>query len=255
MVKIAQFGICLNCGLHKELMKSHAINKTFFREISKNCTKTFGKPLVQEYGSMFSKIDGDQMTSYQMCSECEGFYNSKYENYSIKLLKNKLSGVTIKKTNKYLRYSNVDHIRLSKFILSTYWKVSNSEHSYLHKVFLFDSSQNSKIRAVLNSDKNISDVYCKLKMYKIKDGVKKMKEDFIKQIIMTPFKRYDNNCQEILSFMIFYGFLFELSFSMVSDEKLKQGRYLKSKIGSLYVDYIELSDIPEFENLMYKTCY
>jgi hypothetical protein len=253
--KLSKLGKCLNCGDESILQSSHAINKTFFQEISQKCKETHGRSLQLEFGNMFPKLDGDQLATLQMCSACENFFNSKYENYSIKFLKGKLSITNKRETKKYICYSNIDHTKISKFLLSIFWKISNSNHKYLKNVAIFPKEANIVIRDCLNSETPLCKLDCNLKIFKLKDSSYNLSDDSLKQIIMTPFLSYSESTGQLTYRMIFYGYLFQLFFKRISYDEKKKGRYLKDGNGSLYIDFIELDEIKEFTKLIFDSCY
>ncbi|NHB57457.1 hypothetical protein G9F32_05320 [Acinetobacter sp. 194] len=244
-------GVCLNCQKITELQKSHAINKTFFREISTKCPETFGKPLQIKYHDNEANLDGNQITYFQFCKNCENYFNSRYEDYSVKFFKNNLSRVKQRTTKKFIRYSNVDQKKLGKFLLSIYWKISNSENDLVRNVSIFPNNINAVIRNILNNDECLSKIGCKIRVFKLIDSKFDIKDDGLKQIIMTPFLSANGTWYS----MMFYGFFIQMTFYNFREDDISQFRFLKDNIGSLYVNFKEINEIHEFKERVLSSYY
>ena len=111
-------GYCLLCNEFKSLEKSHAIPRSFFREIS--TTTPNGLPIHIYPENLASELKGDQYSHHQLCNTCEHYLNVNFDEYCINLLKEKNNTINIIKTQKYEIFSNVDVKRLNTFILSIF---------------------------------------------------------------------------------------------------------------------------------------
>lgn len=226
---------CLLCREYKKLEKSHAIPKTFFKNISEKSKNTHPYHIIPK--SLEIYIKGDHYTDRQLCRICENFLNENYEAYSISLLKMKNKHISISNLGRYLMMTNVDVIKLNVFVLSIFWRCYNSNHDFF-RTYSIRPELNQALRECVLGLKTPKQIGALIKIKKIvADSF--LKEDQLDQIIRTPFKSRNH-----LN-MIFGGYTFSLIFGKESFKEQKSKIYNDESKNSIFITKTMISNYPE----------
>lgn len=236
-------GYCLLCREYKKLEKSHAIPKTFFKNISDKSTNTHPYHVIPK--SLEIHIKGDHYTDRQLCRTCENFLNENYEAYSISLLKMKNKNITISNLGKYLMMTNVDVLILNIFVLSIFWRCYNSNHDIFRKYSIRAELNHALLECVLGL-KTPKQIGALIKIKKIEADTF-LKEDELDQMIRTPFKSKNH-----LN-LIFGGYTFSLTFGKESFKEKKSKTYNDEIKSSIFITKTTISNYPEIIHYIKKS--
>lgn len=235
-------GICKLCDLEKELKRSHVIGRAVFKKALKGAN--YALRLDKEHNKVIK--DQDQWATYMLCGDCEHKLNKKYEDYSLKVLRNKIKSVKHKKRNNYYEIQGVDQKRLMLYLLSIMWRGIESNHEVFNKLKIFDESpvaKNFLKESVKNERIFLTECY-DLRISKLVSLVAPfdtMDLDFITDIYCNI-----DDKQRIRFLTIFEGYSFEFFFLTDKSLFLSGLGVLKKNKSILKMPYIDVFSIPEF---------
>ncbi len=231
---------CKLCLCTSELQVSHVIGRSVFRNILKNAGKNYVlRPIIKE-----NKIirTNDQWALPLLCRGCESLLNSKYENYSLWVLKNKQKKVSHFETKNSLIISNVDQYRLKLYVLSIYWRAAHSSHE-AYRAMEINEGIDELLRKVLMGEVRLPSEYLHVKISKIIDLSNGFSAEDLKGMIVSPFIRIINEKLSIC--LIFEGYFFEIFFDELSIFERSINGVLKDKKRIVRIPKVDIFSIPE----------
>ncbi|MDT0130470.1 hypothetical protein FPK48_21345, partial [Acinetobacter baumannii] len=99
-------GICKLCDLEKELKRSHVIGRAVFKKALNGAN--YALRLDKQHKKVIK--DQDQWATYMLCGDCEHDLNTKYEGYSLDILRNKKKSVKHKKRDNHYEIQGVNPV-------------------------------------------------------------------------------------------------------------------------------------------------
>lgn len=87
-------GVCKFCEKKSEIKRSHAIGNTVFSKILKKCEGNAALRIARSENKI--KKCNDSWAIEQLCGDCESFFNSRFEDYSIHVLRREQKGLKLK---------------------------------------------------------------------------------------------------------------------------------------------------------------
>ncbi|UMN10600.1 hypothetical protein [Acinetobacter baumannii] len=112
-------GICKLCDLEKELKRSHVIGRAVFKKALNGAN--YALRLDKQHKKVIK--DQDQWATYMLCGDCEHDLNTKYEGYSLDILRNKKKSVKHKKEIITMKFRVL--IKKTNFIFNFYYMERN----------------------------------------------------------------------------------------------------------------------------------
>ncbi|WP_457971082.1 hypothetical protein [Acinetobacter calcoaceticus] len=233
-------GVCRFCSEEKELQRSHIIGKTVFRRVLKNSEGNAATNILIKEGRVIQS--NDTWDTPLLCRECESFFNSNFEDYSIHVLRREQKGVEASSTERGLKLKNVDQKRLILYFFSIYWRGAFSTNiNYQSFVYQKDIS-NHLASCFKNKSIKLSNAFT-VRVRLLKDNNNYIPEEAFKDMIFSPFHRTSD--QGVVLCMIFEGYLFELFMGrMQMIERLQPG-YLNMNNSELFIPYVNIYEVPE----------
>ncbi|HIW22007.1 MAG TPA: hypothetical protein H9887_08335 [Candidatus Dorea intestinavium] len=239
---------CKLCGELKELQYSHVIGKSVFRTISQRSGKHYGLLTDPEKNKIIRSTD--QWASLMLCEGCESLLNSRYENYSLWVLKNKQKGVKHQDTNACLLIKNVNQIRLMLYVISIFWRAAVSEHN-VFKGVVISPELSSYLKRCLLGEENINANLFSVRISKLIDKRDHYSEDLLKGVITNLVSRPISNGESYI--MFFSGFYFEIFIGGLNVTDRYEFGILKKNKRILRIPYKDIFSIPELLNSFAKT--
>ncbi|MDF2418463.1 hypothetical protein GWP85_13260 [Acinetobacter beijerinckii] len=241
-------GICKLCDQARELQRSHVIGRSVFRNMLKP-----GEHYTYTASLAEKRIvrSNDQWATPMLCSECEQLLNNKYENYSLWALKNKQHGVKHRISNDHLVISNLNQYRVGMYILSIFWRASQSEHRIFANIEITEEI-NNYLKSCIYGNSILDSNAVKFKIAKLKCSRNYYTTEHLSGIIINPILRKIND-NSFSYFMIFSGYYFEITFFCSLVFKCREEGVLKRNKRILRVPFIDLLSIPEIRNGLIKT--
>lgn len=243
-----KLSICKLCDQPKELQRSHVIGRSVFRSMLKP-----GEHLTFTASLSEKRIfrSNDQWATPMLCSECEQLLNNRYENYSLWVLKNKQSGVKHRIHKDYLAISNLNQYRIGMYILSIFWRASQSDHKVFENVEITEEI-NEYFKSCIKGLKNLDFNAVKIKIGKLKCSRNFYTDEDLRGIITNPVLNEikDNSFSY---FMIFSGYYFELTFHCTQPLRHSEDGILVKNKRILRVPFIDILSIPKMQQAFIKT--
>ncbi|RSZ25734.1 hypothetical protein [Acinetobacter bereziniae] len=240
--------LCKLCDKPSELKNSHVIGKSVFRNIIKNSGKHYGIVTDHESGKIIRSTD--QWATLMLCGECESLLNSKYENYSLWVLKNKQHGVKHQEKNHYWTIRNVNQHRLMMYVLSIFWRASISDHKVFKDVNL-PVEISEYLKNCLLGKMSIDTKIYSVRISKLIDDRNYYSKQVIEGIITNIGRREMK--KGLCYIMVFAGYYFEIFLDCLQPfERFGSGVLRKNKT-VLNLPYHDILSIPELFNSLKKT--
>lgn len=233
-------GICKFCEKESEIKRSHAIGNTVFRKILKKCEGNAAITIVRNENKI--KKCNDSWAIEQLCGVCENFFNSRFEDYSIHVLRKEQKGVKVEKHPSWISFQGINQTRLILYFLSIYWRAGWSEHQAYNAVVINQGVSDYLRKCFLGEHKLNSSLFC-IKVCKLVDESKGFDQESLSQIIVNPFNRILKNVTSMC--MLYEGYFFEIFIRGVNFKDRKMPGYLDQSKKTLLVPYIDILDIPE----------
>ncbi|MBE2165347.1 hypothetical protein IIQ43_12515 [Acinetobacter oleivorans] len=231
-------GICKLCGDEKELQRSHVIGKTVFSKILK---ESIGNYLVDiSVNNQKISKSNDTWDSKLLCKECESFFNRKYENYSVYVLRKKQNGVQTIEGNHGIYFRNVDQSRIILYLCSIYWRAAHSTHKAYEGVRITNELSHY-LAYVFKGKFNLNAKVFSARIRLIADESKTFTDDRIKMIV-SPYFRFKG--KGFVFCMAYEGYFFELFFNASNFKERQQPGFLNKAISSFFVPKVDLIDLP-----------
>lgn len=232
--------LCKLCDRPKELKHSHVIGRSIFRSTIGRGDKHYGIIIDHEKDKIVRSTD--QWATLMLCNECENFLNSRYENYSLWVLKNKQNGVRHQTNPHYYSIKNINQKRMMMYIISIFWRAAVSEHKVFSKVSLEPEMSEYLKKSILGKI-DINTKVFSVRISKLFDEANHYSEDVLKSVITNIHPRVIENGVSYI--MLFSGFFFEIFFgNLNADERFGYGFLRKNKI-ILNMPYQNILSIPE----------
>ncbi|MCO7227549.1 hypothetical protein [Pleionea sp. CnH1-48] len=245
---MSKIGQCKLCNEKEELQLSHAVGNSVFKKISR---RNSGKVISITSGNEPVAYSNDSWAEHQLCSKCERLLNHEYEDYSLGVLRGR--GGTFIKTDAGLSLRNINQHRLIMYFLSIYWRAANSAHPAYKNVLLAERESEFLRHAILNNSR-VSSGKVSIKISRVLDLSKSkgFTSDAIKQLIVSPFLRINENYKEnkVSVCFMFEGFFIEIFTKALSIKERRIHGVLSRTQTSLMVPYLNLFDIEEIVDLM-----
>ncbi|EMC2018470.1 TPA: hypothetical protein OXQ53_003006 [Acinetobacter baumannii] len=230
-------GICKLCDLEKELKRSHVIKKALN-----------GANYALRLDKQHKKVikDQDQWATYMLCGDCEHDLNTKYEGYSLDILRNKKKSVKHKKRDNHYEIQGVNQKKLILYLISIIWRGIESSHEVFNKLKFFDESPVAKnfLKECIKNDRVVLTECYDVRISKLVSTITSFKNeelDFITDIHCS----IDNN-ERIRFLTIFEGYCFEFFYYTDSSQSVSSLGVLKKNKRILRMPYIDVFSIPEF---------
>ncbi|WP_149931755.1 hypothetical protein [Acinetobacter oleivorans] len=239
-------GICKLCGEEKELQRSHVIGRTFFSKILKDSEKNVATQFVLRENSV--KETNDTWFTRLLCSQCERFFNEKYENYSVAALRRKRQEIEIIENPNGVTFKNLNVEQIVLFVFSIYWRASHSDHEAFAECITFQELDKVLI-GTLKKEIGLVQDYLKVRVRILKDKTNFFDDVLIKQIIIAPFRTELE--KGFMYTMLFEGYLFELYFGPLSIIDGHNYGFLINNEDA-YLPYVEIFSVKEIrESLLH----
>lgn len=232
--------ICKFCSEEKELQRSHIIGKAVFSRILKNSDGNAATNILVREGKVFQS--NDTWDTHLLCRECESFFNSKFEDYSIHVLRKQQKGVEFNLTENGLYLKNVDQRRLILYFFSIYWRGSFSTNIN-YESFVYNERISEHLKACFkNRSIKLSNAFA-VRVRLLKDYNGDIPEEAFKDMLFSPYHRRLD--QGVLLGMVYEGYLFELFMGRTQMiERLRPG-YLNMNNSVLFIPYVNIYEVPE----------
>lgn len=235
-------GICKLCDLEKELKRSHVIGRAVFKKALKGAN--YALRLDKEHNKVIK--DQDQWATYMLCGDCEHDLNTKYEGYSLDILRNRKKSVKHKKRDNHYEIQGVDQKKLILYLISIMWRGIESNHEVFKKLKIFDESPVAKnfLKGCIKSERVILTECYDVRISKLVSSITSFKNkelDFITDIHCSI---DDNKSFRFLT--IFEGYCFEFFYHTESSQIVSGLGVLKKNKRILKMPYIDVFSIPEF---------
>lgn len=246
MAKKKVYGTCLFCCEHKELKRSHTINRTFFNELMKSCEATNSARVVST-NSPIIRNSNDNWTDHLLCEGCESYFNQHFDGYGANALRGKIVGQKISHTDDMVFYQNIDTTNIILYILSLFWRGAGSKHpSYellithpnIHK-FLIESFQK----------RQFDSRYINIRISALYDSFGVADCNAIKQMITSPFRRVHESNKAFSYFFLFEGFLIEIYFGRLRHAIRKNGAWIAPSLKYIKCKKVDIHSIPELQKV------
>ncbi|ENW92105.1 hypothetical protein [Acinetobacter dispersus] len=240
-----KLGICKLCCEEKELQRSHVIGKTVFSRILRKSIGNAGISICLKYKKI-SKSN-DTWDSKLLCKSCESFFNRKFEDYSIHVLRKEQKGVDTTESDLGMFFKNINQYRLILYICSIYWRAAYSSHECYNGIVI----ERGVSQYLINVFKDKCDLNPKTISARIRlladENVGKLSE-YPVSMIVNPYHRLKE--KGYVFCMAFEGYFFELFINSTSfKERLKPG-YLNRKEKTLFIPLVYIKDIPEIAEII-----
>lgn len=233
--------ICKFCEEDRELLNSHAIPNSIFKRIFRQDS---GKATVITADSNTpTYFSSDSWKEKMLCPDCEQFFNSKYEKYSLEIIRGAVyhdKGVTFK---------DLEATKLVGFCISIFWRAANSSHQSYDKV-LIPETWNEQIRTCLFDGQFVSRKYVCVKINRLIDRTPKgFSLEELRSIVMSPiFRRYGYGRYSFL--FLLEGFLVEIFMPGLKYKEKDRKSTINKNQKILLVPYIDVFDVPELKECM-----
>lgn len=236
-------GICKLCDLEKELKNSHVIGRAVFRKALK------GSKYSLRFDRNYNKVinDQDQWATYMLCGDCEHKLNNKYEEYSLKILRNELKSVKHKIKDNFYEIQGVDQKKLILYLLSILWRGTESNHEVFKKLKVFDTVPLAKkfLKECIRDDRVFLTECYNVRISKLVSSISSIQNielNFITDIHCSIDKK-----NRVRFLTIFEGYCFEI-FLLTDISQVNSGLgVLRKNKHILKMPYIDVFSIPEFQ--------
>lgn len=238
-----RIGICKLCGLEKELKKSHVIGRGVFKKALEGSTYSL------RFDNKVKKVinDQDQWSTYMLCGLCEHELNSKYENYALNVLRNKLKSIKHKTRENHFEIQGVDQEKLMLYLFSIIWRGIESEHDVFKKLNIFHEFPILKefIKWSVKNNKIVRSECFDLKISKL---ISNIGIDIGEISFISNFSCQVDKQKRIHYYIVFEGYKFEFFFMTGFGQKLNDIGVLKKNKRILKMPYVEVFSIPELKS-------
>ncbi|UOB51285.1 hypothetical protein [Acinetobacter junii] len=238
--KKVHYGVCLYCEEHKELQRSHSINRSIFRSLLKACGDTNAARVISS-SSNIVKSSNDNWTDRLMCSSCESYFNRHFDDYGVHALRGETKGITILETRNSVIYQNIDTTRIILYILSLYWRGSASNHP-AYKYLKITGNVNYNLRLILKS-REWNFKFISIKISVLFDSIGALDSKTIKQFMVTPFSRKHGIDNTFSFYFLFEGFFIEIFFGKMRHSYKKKGSWIAPSVMYMKCDKVDLHSI------------
>lgn len=240
--KKVHYGICLYCEEHKELQRSHSINKSIFSSLLKACGDTNAARVVR-LDSNIVKNSNDNWTDRLMCSSCESYFNQHFDDYGVHALRGEVKDITVLETRNSVIYQNIDTTRIILYILSLYWRGSASNHPS-YKLLKTTENVNYNLRLIFKS-REWNFKFISIKISVLFDGIGALDRNAIKQFMVSPFIRTNENDKTFSFCFLFEGFFIEIFFGKMRHSLKKKGSWIVPDAKYMKCDKLDFHSITE----------
>ncbi len=240
--EIEKHGYCAFCEEHKELKRSHVVGNTVFSKLLKRSEN--GNAIRISLSSPKKvKKDNHSWAIEMLCSECEGMFNTKFEDYAISVLRGKNKEVKVNQMISGTSFNNIDQYRITLYVLSMFWRGAYSiDKAYDN--FIINYSMSLYLKKCFKGEERLLKNAYSIRISKLYDRFGVFSEESIKDIIIQPFVKKSRN--KVSYCIIFEGFLFEIYLlAQPFKERQKKG-YLNPENKILF---IPLKDIFSIEGI------
>lgn len=249
-IKVFESGSCKLCLAEAELKNSHAIGDSVFKRIYRKKSNS-GKAIVLTLDEENIKYSSDSWSEHQLCGSCEKLLNTRYETYSLGILRGK--NVEVDKTSIGIKFSKIDQHKFILYFLSILWRMANSNHESYNNVDITEPDKEYLRVAILNNSKIPSGKFS-VKINRVIDYTKNkgFSSNSIKELIVSPFCRsYENNEVNNTSVcFMFEGFFIEIFMPSLKLKERNKAGVLNKQKNSLITPYLDIFKIDEIVKLM-----
>lgn len=241
-------GICKLCKEEKELQRSHVIGKTVFSRLLRNSVGNAAINICLK-DKKISKSN-DTWDSRLLCSTCESFFNSKFEDYSIHVLRKEQKRVISSESDNGIFFKNVDQYRLILYLCSIYWRAAYSTHTSYDGIIIEKEISQYLVNVFLDKYKlNPKIISARIRLVK-DENVGKLSNSPISMII-NPYHQLKGS--GYIFCMYYEGYFFELFINATNfKERLKSG-FLNRTSKSFFIPVVDLEDLPVIAECIRET--
>lgn len=233
-------GMCKFCSEEKELQRSHIIGKTVFSKILKNSDGNAATNILIREGEVLQR--NDTWDTPLLCKKCESFFNSKFEDYSIHVLRKEQNGVEFNSKENGLYIKNIDQRRLILYFFSIYWRGSFS-NNVNYESFIYNKRISDYLASCFRDDSIKLNNTFSVRVRLLKDSSGHIPAESFKDMVFSPFHRVLD--QGVMMGMVYEGYLFELYMGRTNMlERLLPG-FLNMNKRELFIPYVDIFDVPE----------
>lgn len=232
-------GICKLCNQEKELQRSHVIGKTIFSNILRESEGNYAID-ISINNQKISKSN-DTWDSKLLCKDCESFFNRKYENYSVYVLRKKQNGVHTCESKHGIYFRNVNQYRIILYLCSIYWRAAHSSH-IAYQGIKITSEVSQYLINVFNGRFILHPRLVSARIRLISDDTKTFTDDRLRMIV-NPYNRIKG--KGFVFSMAYEGYFFELFINASNFKERQQSGFLNKASNSFFVPKVDLLEIPE----------
>lgn len=242
------FGVCRLCKKESELRKSHVIPRSVFKRALKGFT--YGLILDQQYNKVVNYQD--QWAGYLLCGECESNLSTRYEEYSLGVLRGEQKRVKHQNKSEYLQIVDVDQKKLILFIISILWRAIESDHEVFKNLTDLNEAELIKENLRLCICENIlpEQNLFTVRVSKLVTNIEQLKNLELKFITNWSFSADKRGF--LRGLLIIDGYCFEVFFPIYSTNRLFGIGVLKENKRILKIPRIEAFSIPELNSSILK---
>lgn len=235
--------ICKLCKYQKEIKRSHAIPDAVFRRILKSSDGRAVTFRCDDDSPI--RHSGESWWEYQLCQECEGLLNSKYESYAISFFRGHAGNVI--KHERGITFNNVNSEKIRMFLISILWRAAESNVGAYSRVKM-PGYFKEYIRESLLKQSHIPIIKASVEISRLIDRSNGFTMNSLKSIVISPFIRRNESKQYSFCFF-FEGFFIEI-FIPGHTMKYRKINMLSTTKRVVCAPYIDIFDIPEVVSSM-----
>lgn len=243
-----KIGICKLCNNEKELRKSHVIPRSVFKRALKGFI--YGRMLDQKSNKVVNVQD--QWATYLLCAECESKLNTRYEYYSLGVLRGESIQTKHQEKNDYCQIVDVDQKRLILFVVSILWRALESNHEVFKN--LTDLGMAKPIKEILKLCV-YDNVLPRPQFFTVKISKLVTTIDEYKDLDLSFISNWSFSVDErgfVKSLLIMDGHSFEIFFHTALESRLTGLGILKANKRILKLPRIEAFSIPELDQSLMR---
>lgn len=237
--------ICKLCDKENNLMNSHAIPNAIFRKLFHELSgKAIAFRLNDDSPVGFSS---ESWAEDQLCSDCEGLINSKYEQYAISLIRG--GEKNFHKSNYGVSFKNAKNDKVILFLVSILWRAAESSNPAYSSIVLPNNIKNHIKNCILYS-KNIPKNLLSIEITRLKDFTVDagFSDKDLRGIIVSPFCRVKRN-QASFCFLL-EGFFVEIFFPAHQFKCREKSNVIQFDGDFINAPYVDIFSIPELFDVM-----
>ncbi len=233
---------CALCQKIKPLALSHIIPNSFIKKVRRGSPQL----VVIRTDDSIPKYDNANPREKMLCSDCEQYFSSAFENYGISLLRRSKN---IVKGNKNVVVYNYDYKRFYLYCLSIFWRMAKSNLIEFKDVTLPENILDAINHCLLNNTIHFKneiriDNFINIDVVRVYDPKSDQRTYLLSNILCPCHIRHNQDEYKVSFFAegLFYTLSINLDLKQININKgLSRGQALKFK----RVDYRSIDDLRE----------